>query len=331
MVHTQSNAAKRAADLLSTASCPALPEAVDEGKCLGDWVLLPLLCRGEAEPLRVLAGFDAPQLVVAEDSAWLVAVHDVFGSAEEAAEAEATPTEAASDDGLPFDEAALQWVYPHAAATELSAKLTATQLKGRASDAEIAEHAKLPPRLRSLARPRFLAGDKPLTGAERGTAIHLVMEHLDFACDGSEATVREQIDALTEKRLLTPEQAEAADARVIARFLQSDAAARIRASGRVEREYRFSILASARDYDERADASDQVLLQGVVDCFFEEDGALVVLDFKTDRITPDETAERSAYYKPQLDAYAAALSRILQMPVKEKLLYFFRTGETVAL
>lgn len=331
MVHTQSNAAKRVADLLSTASCPALPEAVDEGKCLGDWVLLPLLCRGEAEPLRVLAGFDAPQLVVVEDSAWLVAVHDVFGSAEEAAEAEATPTEAASDDGLPFDEAALQWVYPHAAATELSAKLTATQLKGRASDAEIAEHAKLPPRLRSLARPRFLAGETKLTGAERGTAIHLVMEHLDFGCDGSEAAVREQIDAMRGKRLLTPEQAEAADARMIARFLQSDIAARIRASEKVEREYRFSILASARDYDERADTSDQVLLQGVVDCFFEEDGALVVLDFKTDRITPDETAERSAYYKPQLDAYAAALSRILQMPVKEKLLYFFRTGETVAL
>ena len=331
MVHTQSNAAKRVGDLLSTASCPALPEAVDEGKCLGDWVLLPLLCRAEAEPLRVLAGFDAPQLVAAEDSAWLVTVHDVFGAAEEATEAEAAPTGAAPDDGLPFDETALTWAYPHAAVTELSAKLTATQLKGRESDAEIAEHAKLPPRLRSLARPRFLAGDQPLTGAERGTAIHLVMEHLDFACDGSEAAVREQIDALAEKRLLTPEQAEAADAGVIARFLQSDVAARIRAGGRVEREYRFSILASARDYDERADASDQVLLQGVVDCFFEEDGALVVLDFKTDRITPDETAERSAYYKPQLDAYAAALSRIMDMPVKEKLLYFFRTGETVAL
>lgn len=212
---------------------------------------------------------------------------------------------------------------------ELSAKLTATQLKGREADAEIAENAKLPPRLRSLARPRFLAGESALTGAERGTAIHLVMEHLDLSCEPTAEAVRAQIDALAEKRLLTREQAEAADERAIARFLQSGVAARIRASRYVEREYRFSILTAARDYDPRADASDRVLLQGVADCFFEEDGALVVLDFKTDRITSAQTAERAAFYRPQLDAYAAALERIMGMPVREKLLYFFSTGDCV--
>ncbi len=329
MVHTQANAAKHVADLLATASCPALPEAVDDGKCLGDWVLLPLLCRPEAEKLRDFAGFDAPRLVMTEDTPWLVEVHEPDGAAAGAAALRA-PRERSAERELPFDPAVLRWSYPHAAATELSAKLTATQLKGRAADAEIAENAKLPPRLRSLARPRFLAGEAELTGAERGTAIHLVMEHLDFSCDGSEAAVRAQIDALAERRLLTPEQAAAADALAIARFLKSGLAARIRRSGRIEREYRFSLLASARDYDARADAEDQILLQGVVDCFFEEDGALVVLDFKTDRVSPgEETAARAAYYEPQLTAYAAALERIMGLPVREKLLYFFATGECV--
>ena len=254
----------------------------------------------------------------------------MFGNGENNAEAEGA-SEAVTDTELPLDTAALTWAYPHAAATELSAKLTATQLKGRESDAEIAENARLPARLRSLAKPSFLAGGTKLTGAERGTAIHLVMEHLDFGCDGSERAVRKQIDAMREKRLLTPEQAEAADATAIARFLQSDVAVRIRNSAYVEREYRFSLLRSAKEYDDRADATDEVLLQGVVDCFFEEDGALVVLDFKTDRITPDETTERAVYYAPQLEAYASALERIMQKKVKEKLLYFFRTGECVAL
>ena len=325
LVHTQAGAAKRVGDLLAASSCPALPEAVDEGKCLGDWVLLPLLCRAEAEPLRDLAGFAAPQLVTTDDAPWQVFVHEASG-AEEAQAREETGADATAPE-LPLDTAALTWVYPHAAATELSAKLTATQLKGREADAEIAEHAKLPPRLRSLARPRFLSEGAKLTGAERGTAIHLVMEHLDFACDGTSDAVRRQIDALREKRLLTPEQAEAADADAIARFLQSDVAARIRASAQVEREYRFSILRSAKDYDPRADAGDQVLLQGVVDCFFEEDGELVVLDFKTDRITKAQTAERAAYYAPQLETYASALERIMGMRVREKLLYFFTTGE----
>ena len=332
MVHTQSNAAKRVADLLATASCPALPEAVDEGKCLGDWVLLALLCRSEAEPLRVLAGFGAPQLTTPDDAAWQVFTHDVFDDAEqETKQTDAGPEVKHPSDELPFDTATLTWTYPHAAATELSAKLTATQLKGRESDAEIAENAKLPPRLRSLAKPRFLAGETKLTGAERGTAIHLVMEHLDLGCAADEDAVRAQIDALAEKRLLTPEQAEAADAAVIARFLQSDIAARIRAGKNVEREYRFSILRPASEFDARADAEDTVLLQGVVDCFFEEDGGLIVLDFKTDRLTPAETAERAEYYRPQLEAYAAALERIMQKPVREKVLYFFTTGESVSL
>ena len=97
----------------------------------------------------------------------------------------------------------------------------------------------------------------------------------------------------------------------------------------MEREYRFSLLTAANAYDERIDPADQVLLQGVVDCFFKENGALVVLDFKTDHITKEQTAGRAAYYAPQLNAYAAALERILGLPVREKLLYFFQTDECV--
>ncbi len=328
MVHTQSGAAKRVADLLATASCPALPEAVDEGKCLGDWIMLALLCRPEAQPLRELAGFDTPELFAGGGSTWTVAIHDAAPDATGAKRPDAPTQEERSE--LPVDLDALSWVYPHAAAVELSAKLTATQLKGREADAEISENAKLPPRLRSLARPRFLAGEAVLTGAERGTAIHLVMEHLDFFCEPTEAAVRAQIDALAEKRLLTKEQAEAADERAIARFLRSGVAARIRASRHVEREYRFSILTSAREFDSHADSADQVLLQGVADCFFEEDGALVVLDFKTDRVTGAQTAERAAFYRSQLDAYATALERIMGKPVREKLLYFFYTDECVS-
>jgi len=330
LVHAQRNAASRVAALLTAASCPALPETVNEGKCLGDWVLLPLLCRPEAEPLRALTGFGAPQLAVTDDAPWEITVHNEV-KPDGADACGAAKPEAVPDPGLAPDLDALAWVYPHEAATELSAKLTATQLKGREADSEIAENAKLPPRLRSLAKPRFLAAAAPLTGAERGTAIHLVMEHLDFDCEASAEAVRAQIDAMRDRRLLTPEQAEAADESMVARFLQSDVAARIRRSESVEREYRFSLLASAKEYDARADAADQVLLQGVVDCFFREDGALVVLDFKTDRIGRAETAARAAYYKPQLDTYAAALERIMGMRIKEKLLYFFATGETVAL
>ncbi len=334
MVHTQANAGAHVAGLLATASCPALPESVDECKCLGDWILLPLLCRPEAEPLRALADSDAPQLAAADDSPWLVSVEDGLAFAERKSEVgEETgdmPPEPERAE-LPINLAALSWTYPYAASAELSAKLTATQLKGRSADSEIAENAKLPPRLRGLARPRFLAGEAPLTGAERGTALHLVMEHLDFDCEGTEKAVRAQIDSMRVKRLLTPEQAEAADVRAIARFLQSELADRIRKSTNVSREYRFSLLRPARNYDARAAEDDVVLLQGVVDCFFEENGGLVVLDFKTDRLGEGGAAKRAEHYRAQIETYAAALARIMEKPVHEKLLYFFASGESVSI
>jgi len=332
LVHTQGNAALRVKSLMTTASCPVLPEAVDEGTCLGDWVMLPLLCRGEAAPLRALADVPAGQLVTPGDTPWEVAVHDAapWLSAERPAAPQAHTAEGREAE-RPLDVAALAYEYPFADATRLSAKLTATQLKGRAIDDEIAENAALPPRLRSLARPRFVSGSAPLTGAERGTAIHTVMQFLDFFCEGSAEAVRAQIERLRRLRRLTDEQADAADERLIARFLRSDTAERIRRSVHVEREYRFSLLRPARDFAAGAAEDDTVLFQGVADCFFEEDGALVVLDFKTDRITRAETAARAEHYRAQLEAYSDALGRILGKPVKEKLLYFFATDECVKL
>ena len=116
----------------------------------------------------------------------------------------------------------------------------------------------------------------------------------------------------------------------IAAFLQSDLADRIRRSAHVEREYRFSILRPISDYAEDL-SDDELLLQGVVDCFFEEQDGLIVLDFKTDRITRAETAQRAEHYRTQLEAYALALEKIMGKPVREKILYFFAADAAVKL
>ena len=98
----------------------------------------------------------------------------------------------------------------------------------------------------------------------------------------------------------------------------------------MRREYRFSLLRPVRDFA-TLDADDAVLLQGVVDCFFEEDGELVVVDFKTDRVTGEALTQRAETYRPQLAAYAAALEKILEKPVTERILYFFAAGTEISL
>ena len=331
MVHTQANAGGRVADLMALSDCPVLPEAVDSGKCMGDWIMLPLLQRSEAGALRAFAGQNSEGRFFTEETPWTVCVHAGLQFAAPVQQSDAAAEERAPQrEELPADFAALSYRYPYAEQTAFPAKLTATQLKGRAIDEEISENTTLPPRLRNLCKPKFLAGKTALTDAERGTALHLVMQDLDFFCEPDEQSVREQIEKLRAQRKLTDEQANAVDVHAIVRFLRSDLAARIRKSKQVEREYRFSLLRPVRDFSS-LDADDSVLLQGVVDCFFEEDGELVVVDFKTDHVLRAQLDERAEHYRPQLEAYSMALMRVMGKKVKEKVLYFFSAGEEVRL
>jgi ATP-dependent helicase/nuclease subunit A len=75
--------------------------------------------------------------------------------------------------------------------------------------------------------------------------------------------------------------------------------------------------------------SDTVLLQGVIDCCFEEEDGLVLLDYKTDYVAPGGTAEIKERYRLQLDYYAAALERITGKKVREKYIYLFWNGELI--
>ena len=96
------------------------------------------------------------------------------------------------------------------------------------------------------------------------------------------------------------------------------------------REFKFSILTPAERYYPEA-AGERVLLQGVTDCCLFRDGGVSVVDFKTDRVSPGGEAAAGERYRPQLEAYAEALSRIFGCPVREKLLYFFSTDALICL
>ena len=72
------------------------------------------------------------------------------------------------------------------------------------------------------------------------------------------------------------------------------------------------------------------MLQGVTDCCLLEPDGITVIDFKTDRVTQATQEQSAIYYKGQLDAYAKALEEIFHKPVREKILYFFATGQAVS-
>ena len=240
---------------------------------------------------------------------------------------ETAPPEPAADEAFRARlERQLAFRYGHAEAESLPSKVTATELKDRAeTDEDAASIA--PRRARSFRLPDFAAKDKPLSGAARGTATHLVLQYMDFAQTASEEAVRNEIERMRKARYLSDREAEVVDAGAIVGLFRSPLGRRMLAADMLRREFKFSLLCPADELLGAA-ADDEVLLQGVVDCLIEEDGALVVIDYKTDAIRTDEQLEeRRALYTPQLRAYAKAMERIFKKPVKECVLYFLSMGK----
>ena len=192
--------------------------------------------------------------------------------------------------------------------------------------AEAAEQAPAEPQRRPWRTPQFLQ-DRPLTGREKGSATHLFMQFVRYEACTDEPGVRAELQRLQAQKFLTPRQAEAVDVQKILRLFSSPLGKTLLSAKTLRREFKFSILTDAEAYSPEA-AGEQVMLQGVVDCFWQEPDGIVILDFKTDYIDGDlqQKAER---YAPQLHAYAAALSRIFQTPVKKTILYFFSANQPI--
>ena len=140
--------------------------------------------------------------------------------------------------------------------------------------------------------------------------------------------MEQEIARLVEQGFLTAEQGTMVDKKSIARFFASDMGRKLRSGTNYLREFKFSILDPGVHYGEGLE-EEQVLLQGVVDCALLEEDGITVLDFKTDHVTEGTLPNAVDRYRIQVQTYAQALSRIYELPVKERYLYFFRLNRFV--
>ena len=320
--------------LAAQAQCPPPPRQVAGASCMAEWILTPALCREDSGPLWEELGLQRPCSAPQQGYGWDVRL--LTPTQEDGARVGQTPEEGQAEVGVELPEGwqeALAWSYPHQVSAQMPSKLTATQLKGRDKDAEAAqdgvEVAPAKPSV-TLRRPVF-QGQRPLTPAQQGTALHMVMQYLDFARTNTLEEIQEEIARLVARQFITPQQGEAVDGERVLAFFQSPLGQRLVASRQMEREFKFSMLVPAADYYPDAEAGEEVLLQGVVDCWFEEaDGTVTVVDFKTDRVTEHTVEARAREYRPQLEAYSRALSQALGLPVGRCVLWFFALGRDVS-
>ncbi|MDR3091315.1 MAG: helicase-exonuclease AddAB subunit AddA [Clostridiales bacterium] len=249
---------------------------------------------------------------------------------------------AAEPDSLPDCRAEYERVkrlfvmeYPHKKAEALPSKISVSEIKrifhertvGPDSEPYFAGAAENDDK-KPLFAPRFLSGERRFSGAFIGTAIHACMERLDFN-DITEASVKKLIASLAAKRLIEPALAEKIPVAAILRFGRSELAARIRKSPKVRRETPFVMALPAADIygEEYAGVAEDVLIHGIIDLFFEENGELVIVDYKSDKAGNLE--QTAAMYAPQLSIYKKAVERGAGLLVRECRLYMFSHNKDI--
>lgn len=298
---------------------------IREAVCPGEWVLLSALQRSEAGELFALAG--NPDGVTPGEPAWNIRVV-IADSSNETLDATIEKQELPRE-MLERMSRGLDYRYRHPIATTAPSKQTATQRKGRLKDQEVAEQTQQETLLTHCWRKAQFA-EKTMQGKDYGNAIHAVMQYIDYGACSDETAVQQEIQRLVQHGYITPEQGNMADHKRIAAFFATEPGKKLRLGAQCVREFKFSILEDGSNYDP-ALTDEQVLLQGVVDCAILEPDGITVVDFKTDHVTEDTIHSRAQHYCPQVKAYADAMERIYQKPVKAALLYFFRLDRFVQL
>lgn len=225
--------------------------------------------------------------------------------------------------------------YPYEREGQYKLKYTVSELKKRAvlADEENQEGQMLVEEEDVIPLvPQFLQEKQELTGASRGSAYHRLLELLDFTEEYDENSLAEAINRFREEKLLGEDMAECIRIRDILHFLGTKSGQRMHraaCAGKLYKEQPFVFGVDAREFYPEAETEELVLIQGIIDVYFEEDDALVVLDYKTDKVR--EGRELSEKYREQLHLYGRALTQMTGKAVKEKVIYSFTLEEEICL
>ncbi|MCL2262228.1 MAG: PD-(D/E)XK nuclease family protein, partial [Defluviitaleaceae bacterium] len=184
--------------------------------------------------------------------------------------------------------------------------------------------------------PAFIKAEEGITAVQMGSALHKITEMIDYARHRTVEAIEELIAELVEKNLITAEEAAAIEREKIKQLTDSPLGERLRKAAASEKLYRETpfvlALPAEQLYTEAENAGEKILVHGIIDCHFEENGKMILLDFKSDRIPPAVSlSEWAQNHRVQLKIYEQALAEATKTEVSETLLYSFYCGEAVAL
>lgn len=240
-----------------------------------------------------------------------------------------------------------KYQYPYANEQKLPVKISVTELKRRAMEQQkMAVRAEVPEdevtemvpgtadrqtgiedeAVYDIPQPKFRQTEESIGAAERGTLYHFVMEHLPYEQMGDHFTAEMMLAQMQKAGLLREEERNCLKPQKFDRFMQSVLGKRMQQAakrGALRREQQFMLEIPVMELYPELESEETVLVQGIIDACFEEDGEWVLVDYKTDYVRYGMEQTLVDRYRVQLEQYARALEQLTGMKVREQIIYSF--------
>ncbi len=231
-----------------------------------------------------------------------------------------------------------EYQYSYANEQKLPVKISVTELKRRAMEQQkMALRAEVPEDevtetvpgtadRHDIPQPKFRQTEESIGAAERGTLYHFVMEHLPYEQMGDHFTAEMMLAQMQKAGLLREEERNCLNPQKFDRFMQSVLGKRMQQAakrGALRREQQFMLEIPVKELYPEMESEETVLVQGIIDACFEEDGEWVLVDYKTDYVRYGMEQTLVDRYRVQLEQYARALEQLTGMKVREQIIYSF--------
>lgn len=239
-------------------------------------------------------------------------------------------------------EEKLNYIYPYEFSTRKPATISVTEIKKIQNNYEEELINTIFEQKVILKKPLFIQNEEErekISGAERGTIVHLVMEVLDLKNVSNVNDIKSQIRGFVSKGIITEKQASIVNPYKIYKFFESNIGKRMLNAELINREKSIYAQVNMKDIyiyeklinndDKKLYDEESVMLRGIVDAYFEEDNQIVLVDYKTDFVNEENINQIIEKYKKQLDLYADIIETLTGKSVKEKCIYLFGVDEAV--
>jgi ATP-dependent helicase/nuclease subunit A len=222
-------------------------------------------------------------------------------------------------------ERKMNWQYEYGEKSLVPDKITVTDIKELRGKNETVKYRI--PALREI--PLFKSRISKFTPAEIGTITHSVLQLIKLNSDMDLDYIKRAVKAMVEKKQLTEEEAEVVETEKILGYYTSTLGRRMVRAKAVYREQPFILKKRLGDIVDIFEKDREILVQGVIDCYFKEGEELVLVDYKTDRVYGGNIDSLIEHYSPQIVTYREALEKLLGLKVKEAYLYLLNSSKAI--